>query len=290
MAWTAADIPDQTGRVAIVTGGNGGLGLATVRALAGRGATVVMAARNAEKAAAALDDVRRDVADAEVWIQPLDLGSLASVRSAAAGIAERHAAVDLLFDNAGVMATPELTTDDGFELQLGTNHLGHFAFTALLFPTLVHSGGARVVCTTSTARWMGRTVDPDDPDLHGRYGPWKSYGRSKLANVHFALELQRRASAAGAPVASLLADPGLSNTELQTQSVHAPALPQLRAGTDPRAHGGELYAPRFVSTGDPIRFPLSFRSTDRKAGRRLWELSERLTGITFDVDELTRSA
>src|SRR3954464_11290465 len=263
VSWTTADIPDQTGRVAVVTGANGGLGLETARALAGKGAHVVMAARNQEKAAAAVEDIRKGQPDADLEVVALDLSSQASVREAAEKILAAHDTIDLLINNAGVMGIPERKTADGFEMQFGTNHLGHYALTALLMPALLRAGdGTRVVTVTSTAHHMGRAVNPDNPHLEGKYGAWKAYGQSKLANFHFGLGLQKRLEEAGAPVASLIAHPGLSNTDLQTVSVQETdggfsqkffhsmagstgmkpadgALPQLRAATDLEAKGGE---------------------------------------------------
>jgi NAD(P)-dependent dehydrogenase (short-subunit alcohol dehydrogenase family) len=193
-------------------------------------------------------------------------------------------------------------------MQFGTNHLGHFAFTALLMPALIRAGKSRVVTVTSTARHFGRPVDPDNPHLRGSYGPWKAYGQSKLANLHFALELQRRIQAAGLEMESLVAHPGYSNTNLQAHSAsqsegfshrffhrtvqwvgmdpHEGARPQLRAATDPEAKGGELYAPRYVNNGAAVRRPLVGRSHNREAMETLWEVSERETGIEFDVARL----
>src|SRR5690349_14316469 len=259
MSWTTEDIPDQSGRVAVVTGANGGLGLETARALAAKGAHVVMAVRNQEKAAAAVEDIKSSVPDAKLELVSLDLGSQASIKEAAAQILASHDTIDLLINNAGIMGIPERKTADGFEMQFGTNHLGHFALTALLMPALLRAGeGARIVTVTSTAHHMGRAVKPDNPHLEGKYGPWKAYGQSKLANFHFGLGLQKKLEDAGAPVASLIAHPGLSNTDLQTVSVEETdggfsqkffhglagstgmtpaqgALPQLRAATDPEA-------------------------------------------------------
>lgn len=305
MAWTTRDIPDLSGRTVVVTGANGGLGLETARALAGAGAHVVMAARNQEKAAAAANDIRRSHPNASLEIVALDLGSLASVRKAAETIAATHPTIDVLVNNAGVMACPERRTEDGFEMQFGTNHLGHWAFTALLLAPLVRADSARVVTVTSTAHHMGRAVDPDDPHLRRSYGPWKAYGQSKLANFHFALGLQREFEAAGARAQSLVAHPGLSDTDLQATSVDATnggaiqrffhmlarrtgmtaaqgALPQLRAACDPGARGGEFYAPRFGNTGAAVRRPV-LRPGIGKAIERLWAVSERETGIALDV-------
>jgi len=306
MSWTAADIPDQTGRTAVVTGANGGLGLETARALAAAGAHVVMAARNQEKAAGAVEDIRRSAPAASLEVVELDLGSLASVRRAAEQTLATHERIDLLVNNAGVMGIPESATADGFEMQFGTNHLGHYALTALLMPAVLAAPAARVVTVTSTAHHMGRAVDPSNPNLKGKYGPWRAYGQSKLANFHFGLGLQERLAGAGAPAISLIAHPGLSNTDLQAVSVQETggglsqrffhglagktgmtpaqgALPQLRAATDPAARGGEFYAPRFVNNGPPVRRPVLRRLGMETAIARLWEVSERETGLKLDV-------
>jgi NAD(P)-dependent dehydrogenase (short-subunit alcohol dehydrogenase family) len=304
VAWTAADIPDLGGRIAVVTGGNGGLGLEVGRELARKGALVVIAARDRSKADAAIASIVEDVPDAVVEVEPLDLASQASVRRAASHLLERHARIDLLVNNAGVMATPERRTDDGFELQLAVNHLGHFAFTGLLLPALLESDAARVVSVTSTGRHVGGRIDPGNPHLVGVYGPWRAYGRSKLANVHFALGLERRFREAGVAAKSLVAHPGFVNTDLQARSVRATgggrsqrffheavrrvgmtpargALVILRSATDPDAIGGTLYTPRWVNTGPPVRRPLFRRSTDPDAIEALWLVSERETGVTY---------
>jgi NAD(P)-dependent dehydrogenase (short-subunit alcohol dehydrogenase family) len=304
MSWSTSDIPSLAGRTAVVTGANGGLGLETARALAGAGAHVVVAARDQAKAARALEAIRTNDPGADVALVELNLASLASVRAAAEQIASEHSAIDILVNNAGVMGIPEQQTEDGFEMQLGVNHLGHFALTAHLLPALLAAPAARVVSVTSIARHTGLPADPKNPHLHGRYRPWRSYNRSKLANYHFAIGLQRRLAAAGAPAISLMAHPGLSNTNLQAHSVEATgggfsqrfwyaaarhtgmtaaagALPQLRAATDPRARGGELYAPRFMSAGAPVRRPVLRRVGLTRSIDRLWELSERETGVTL---------
>lgn len=305
MSYTTDSIPGLTGRTAVVTGANGGLGLETARALAGKGAHVVMAARNQEKATEAAELIRAAIPDASLEIVPLDLGSLRSVREAVDQVLAAHPTVDILVNNAGVMAMPEQQTVDGFEMQLGVNHLGHWALTAQLMPALLAASQARVVSVTSTAHHMGRPVDPDNPHLHGRYEPWRAYGQSKLANYHFAIGLQRMFERAGVRAISLLAHPGLSNTDLQATTVAAGgggragaffhalttrtgmspakgALPQIRAATDPRAKGGELYAPRFVNNGAAVRRPLLRPGTDR-AIAALWLVSERETGIPLVI-------
>jgi NAD(P)-dependent dehydrogenase (short-subunit alcohol dehydrogenase family) len=305
MTWTAADIPDQTGRTAVVTGANGGLGLETARALAAAGAHVVMAVRNQEKAAAAVDSIRASAPEASLELVPLDLSSQASVKEAAGAIVAAHPTLDLLINNAGVMGIPERRTVDGFEMQFGTNHLGHWTLTAVLLPALLKGSGTRIVTVTSTAHHMGRAVDPANPNLDGKYGPWKAYGQSKLANFDFGIGLQRRLAGAGAPAASLIAHPGLSNTDLQTVSVHETggglsqrffewlaahtgmsaehgARPQLRAATDPAAKGGEFYGPLWVNNGPPVRKPIFRRIGLEHAIARLWDVSERATGVELD--------
>ncbi len=306
MTWTSTDIPDQHGRTAVVTGANGGLGYETASALAGAGAHVVMAARDQDKAQRAAERIVETHPAASLELVPLDLGDLASVRTAASTIASAHPTIDLLVNNAGLMAMPEATTADGFEMQFGVNHLGHFALTALLLEPILRGSRSRVVTVTSTAHHMGRAVDPDNPHLRGRYKPWRAYGQAKLANFHFGLGLDQRLRAAGSTSASLIAHPGLSNTDLQARTVReggggasagffhtlaertgmSPAqgaLPQLRAATDPRAHGGEMYGPRFVTNGPPVRRPILRRVGLQRAVETLWQVSERETGIALDV-------
>ncbi len=306
MAWTTAEIPDQSGRIAVVTGANGGLGLETSRALAAAGAHVVMAARNQEKAVSAVEDIRGTVAEPSLEVVPLDLGSQDSVREAADQILAAHERIDLLINNAGVMGIPERKTVDGHEMQFGVDHLGHWSLTALLMPALLRAQAARIVTVTSTAHHMGRAVDPANPHLEGKYRPWRAYGQAKLANFHFGLGLQRQLEAAAAPASSLIAHPGLSNTDLQAVSVQETgggrsqrffhrmaessgmspadgALPQLRAATDPDARGGEFYGPKWVNNGPPVRKPIFRRIGMDSAIRKLWEVSERETGITLEV-------
>ncbi len=305
MAYTTSSIPELGGRTAVVTGANGGLGLETAKALAGAGAHVVMAVRNQEKAAAAVAEIQAAHPTASLELVPLDLASLASVRSAADQILANHDRIDRLVNNAGVMAMPESRTTDGFEMQLGVNHLGPGALTAHVMPALLAAAAARVVSVTSTAHHIGRPVDPDNPHLEGRYKPWRAYGQSKLANYHFALGLQEMFEDAGVSAQSLLAHPGLTNTDLQSTTVDAGgggwlatashamaraigmdppagALPQIRAATDPGARGGEFYAPRFVNSGAAVRRP-SLRPGRKKAIAKLWAVSERETGVAMRV-------
>ena len=306
MSWTATDIPDQRGRTAVVTGANGGLGLVTARDLAAKGAHVVMAVRNQKKAAGAVEEIRAAVPGASLELVALDLSSQASVKEAAGKILAAHNGVDLLVNNAGVMAIAETRTVDGFEMQFGVDHLGHWTLTALLLPALLRTPGSRVVTVTSTAHHMGRPVNVSNPYLKGRYGPWTAYGQAKLANFHFGLGLQRELERVGAQTVSLIAHPGLSNTDLQAVSVDGSgggasqrffhvlarhtgmspddgALPQLRAATDPKAKGGEFYGPVFVNNGPPVRKPILRRFGMNRAVAKLWEVSERETGVAINL-------
>jgi NAD(P)-dependent dehydrogenase (short-subunit alcohol dehydrogenase family) len=311
MSWTAADIPDQTGRVAVVTGANGGLGLETARELARKGATVVMGVRNQEKAEVAAADIKAEISDARLELRELDLASLSSVKAFAERAVGEHPTIDLLVNNAGVMAIPHELTADEFEIQFGTNHLGHFALTAQLLSALIHTPGARVVTVTSTARHVATKLDSDDLNMDENYSPWGAYGRSKIANMNFALELNGRLESVGAPAVSLVAHPGFSNTDLQARSarehggasqrfsartvrwVGTPpskgALSQLRAATDPEAGGGELYAPRWVNTGSPVRRPVTGWRNRPDDMETLWGVSEDATGIEFDIEAIAAS-
>jgi NAD(P)-dependent dehydrogenase (short-subunit alcohol dehydrogenase family) len=305
MSWTIADIPDLTSRVAVVTGANGGLGLETTRALAGAKAHVVMAARDQAKAQGALAEIRGTDPEASLEVVELDLGSLESVRDAAAEISVAHPSIDILVNNAGVMAVPEGRTSDGWETQLGINHLGHWVLTADLLRSLLAAEAARVVSVTSTAHHFGRQVDQANPNMEGDYDPWRAYYRSKLANYYFALGLQREFERRALPAQSLVAHPGLSRTNLQVYTVEQGAggrmgafferraaragmdpadgaLPQLRAATDPDAKGGEMYAPRFIQSGPPVRRPIMRRIGLDGAIDNLWSVSEQLTGERLD--------
>jgi NAD(P)-dependent dehydrogenase (short-subunit alcohol dehydrogenase family) len=296
--WTVDDIPDQTGRTALVTGANSGLGLHTSIALARRGARVLMACRNPTKASAALDRVRSDVAHANAELIPLDLASLASIRSAAADVSVRTPALDLLVDNAGVMAIPRAQTADGFEMQLGTNHLGHFALTGLLLPTLLAGSDPRVVVVSSDAHKIGR-IRFEDLMGEKSYGRWSAYGQSKLANLLFVRELDRRAAGRFTAVG---AHPGYAATNLQSnygnpvvdlfmkignrviaQSDEAGAWPQLYAATMPDVKSGEYFGPSgmFGLRGAPHRDTPTRAASDDETARRLWEISEQLTGVTY---------
>jgi len=236
MSWTASDIPDLGGKTIVVTGANSGLGFEASRAFARNGARVVLACRNVEKAAAARDDILASAPRANVEIRALDLASLASVRAFADSLVSNHERLDVLCNNAGVMALPRRETADGFEMQLGTNHLGHFALTGLLLPLLKRTG-ARVVTQSSGAHRMGR-IDFDD--LHGRryYGRWRAYGQSKLANLLFAYELQRRLENEGVGVISVACHPGYAATELQFAAARMEGAAQRGWSTCSRSRTG----------------------------------------------------
>lgn len=308
--WTAADVGDQSGRVAVITGATSGLGLETARVLAQHGATVVLAARDPAKASAAADRVRAaksgSVQTGTVETAELDLASLESVRKAAADLAARFARLDLLINNAGVMMPPYSLTKDGFELQFGTNHLGPFALTGLLLSSLLAQPGSRIVTVSSNAHRAGR-LNFDDLQSARHYQKMAAYGRSKLANLMFTYELQRRLSAAGARTIALAAHPGTARTDLTrhlsgvaqaamssrfsalnsrwVQDGSMGALPTLRAATDPDAIGGTYYGPDgpMQLTGYPVVVTSSTRSHNKEAQRRLWNESEQLTGVTYPV-------
>jgi NAD(P)-dependent dehydrogenase (short-subunit alcohol dehydrogenase family) len=313
IAWTPQEVPDLTGRRALVTGVTSGLGEATVLELVGRGAEVVMAARHQDKLAAAVADVQRRVPAAVVHPLRVDLADLTSVRRAA-DEAAAYGPLHLLVNNAGVMGTAHQRTPDGFELQLATNHLGPFALTGLLLDRLVAAGGrpgdARVVTVSSIMATSVRTVPLDDPrEQHGRYRRWRAYGESKLANLLFTLELDRRARAAGLPVLAVAAHPGYTHTNLVRtgmrrggsgglrvdgaiglavtrlvgQSPEDGALPTLMAATAPGLPGGSYVGPAgpFGLHGPPTLVGLPGPALDTELARALWELSERATGVSW---------
>ncbi|QFZ17388.1 oxidoreductase [Saccharothrix syringae] len=303
--WTEADIPDQTGRTALVTGANSGLGLRTAEVLGARGAHVLLACRSPERGQRALERVLAAGASAE--LVRLDLADLSSVRAAAKAVRERTGdALDLLINNAGVMAVPLGRTADGFERQFGTNHLGHAALTWLLMPALRTRPGARVVTVSSLAHQAG-SVDLADPDYEvRRYRAWPAYAQSKLANLLFARELDRRARAAGLDVTSVAAHPGVTATELSantarsrgnpliglgakignlfSQPVEKGALPQLYAATAPGVEPGGYYGPSGLRGmfGHPGPAWSTAASRDELAASRLWDLTAKLTGVEPD--------
>ncbi|WP_252700181.1 oxidoreductase [Natronosalvus vescus] len=301
MGWTAADIPEVTDATVVVTGANSGIGHETARELARAGATVVMACRSRDRSEAAAGAIHADVGRADLWREHLDLASLESVRAFADRLEDSE--IDVLVNNAGVMGIPHETTADGFEKQFGVNHLGHFALTGLLLENLVEGG--RVVTVSSTMHKMG-SIDFDD--LHGEqsYGPWDAYAQSKLANVLFARELQRRLEAAGRGVKSIAVHPGYADTNLQLRVARAKgsrlqlvmmglanalfaqpaskgALPTLYAATAPDVEGGAYYGPGgpFNVRGSPTRQRPSSAAHNPETARRLWERSEAETAVEY---------
>jgi NAD(P)-dependent dehydrogenase (short-subunit alcohol dehydrogenase family) len=304
--WRAVDIPDQSGRLAVITGANGGLGLVTSRELARAGARVVLAVRDIERGSAAAAEIRENVPEALVEVAELDLASLASVRAFAETIAGRHERIDLLVNNAGVMATPRRTTVDGLELQIGTNHFGHFALTGLLLPNLLAARSPRVVTISSTLHAYGRMTF-DDLNRERGYNRYLAYGQAKLANLLFALELERLARRHGTRLVSMAAHPGYAATNLQLAGVgFAPAravmaganrifalsplmgaLPTLCAATLPQLPGGTFVGPsRFGGyRGYPGLNTPSARARDEDSARRLWEVSEDLTKVHFSFQD-----
>jgi NAD(P)-dependent dehydrogenase (short-subunit alcohol dehydrogenase family) len=305
--WTAEQIPDQTGRTAIVTGANSGLGLETARELARHGASVVLACRDTRKGAAALHDIESSVQSATVELAPLDLASLVSVQSFAESFAGRANGLDLLINNAGVMAPPRRETSDGFELQFGTNVLGHFALTAHMIPLMQGRPGARVVTVSSNAHKMGR-INFEDLQSQRLYMRWTAYAQSKLGDLMFALELDRRLRASGSTVRSLAAHPGYAATNLQSaaaptldriamvftnllmaQNAAMGALPTLYAATEPSLQGGEYVGPDGIGEfrGHPRVVSPSRTALDRHKAARLWEAAEELTGTSFQLDATT---
>ena len=306
MTWNITDIPNLTGKVAVITGANGGLGLASAKALAGKGAHIIMAARNQDKAAAARDEILSTIPNASLEIVELDLGSLDSVAAAAKQITAQRDRIDIMMCNAGVMAIPQATTVDGFDQQFGVNVLGHWALLGQLMPLIVSTPGARIVTLSSTAQHVGRAIDPDDPHMRTDYDSWKMYGQTKLAMRHLAVGLQQQFEQAGVDVIALSAQPGLTNSDLQTttqehggggllgkvsvrwakatgMSTDRGALSQLRAATDPAAPGGGFYGPLFVMNGPPVRKPLVRPGSDSAIGV-LWQIAEQETGVAIDVE------
>jgi NAD(P)-dependent dehydrogenase (short-subunit alcohol dehydrogenase family) len=299
--WTAQDIPDQHGRLAVVTGANSGIGLIAARELARAGADVILACRNTAKGADAERAIREAAPDASVTVEALDLGSLASVRSFAERFRSSHGSLDLLINNAGVMAPPRQVTSDGFELQFGTNHLGHFALTGLLIDTMTGRNDARVVTVSSGAHRTGH-IEFDDLQGERKYRRWGAYGQSKLANLLFAFELDRRLRASGSSIRSVAAHPGYAATNLQSAAAPAPdrylmavsnvilaqsaemgALPTLYAATFPDLEGGSYVGPggMFEQRGYPKLVGSTAAAQDKDVARRLWDVSQELTGVTF---------
>ena len=309
MPWTVADMPRLNGRTVIVTGANSGLGYCTALALANSGADVTLAVRSVERGEAAARTIRASVTSATVSVASLDLADLTSIRAFAQRFSSEHpSGLDLLINNAGIMAVPKSTTADGFEMQFGTNHLGHFALTGLLLPALVAVPGSRVVTVSSFAHRMGKM---NFADLMGArsYRAWGAYGQSKLANLLFTAELQRRLSLAAMHVKAMSAHPGYANTNLQTavarkagrtlqarmthsfnnlaaQSAQSGALPTLFAATAPGLPGDSFVGPDgFMQLrGHPVLVDRSAAARDMEAAATLWQVSEQLTAVHYPFD------
>jgi NAD(P)-dependent dehydrogenase (short-subunit alcohol dehydrogenase family) len=304
-AWTANDLPDLSGKRIVVTGANSGIGFEAAREFARRGAYVVLACRSMEKAQAAAARITTAHPRAAVELMELDLSSLASVRNFARTFRDKHRKVHVLCNNAGVMALPYRRTADGFEMQFGTNHLGHFALTGLLLEALLETADARVVTVSSGAHWIGR-IRFGDLQWEGGYSEWLAYGQSKLANLLFTLELQRRAEQAGVGLKSIACHPGYAATNLQAaglrmqglwmleaamdfanrlfaQSAAMGALPLLYAAAAPAVKGGDYIGPDGPGElrGYPTKVPCSPAARDPETARRLWDISEQLTGVRF---------
>ncbi|GAB4417826.1 MAG: SDR family NAD(P)-dependent oxidoreductase [Bacteroidia bacterium] len=296
MNWNTDSIPDLHGRIAIVTGATSGLGKETARVLAGKGAQVVMAVRNTQKGDAVADEIRRQFPHAAIEVSALDLASLASVRRFSDAFAAGHARLDLLVNNAGIMMCPFDRTEDGFEIQMGTNHLGHFALTGYLLPLLRQTPGARIVATSSVAHRRGN-IDLGDIGWEKRkYDTVQAYGDSKIANLYFAYAFARKFAADPSAPLITAAHPGWTRTELQrhsgvfmflnrffAQDADMGALPTLRAAFDPAARSGDYYGPSgwMELQGYPVKVASNKRSHDADAAARLWQLSETLTGVAY---------
>jgi NAD(P)-dependent dehydrogenase (short-subunit alcohol dehydrogenase family) len=300
--WTEAEVPDQSGRTAVITGGNSGIGLEAARVLAVRGARLILACRDQGKAHDAVTRIRAAAPGADVRAVPLDLASLDSVRAAAGQIRSACEGIDLVVNNAGVMMPPYGRTADGFELQFGINHLGHFALTGLLIDRLAALPGARVVTVSSNSH-AGGQINFDDLQSERGYRRVAGYGQSKLANLMFTYELQRRLHSAGSPAIAVAAHPGLTRTDLArylspvmtafyvlaerplAQRAAIGALGTLRAATDPAVRGGDYYGPARWrgERGYPVLVSSSERSHDEGAQCRLWQESERLTGVRYAI-------
>ena len=293
--WTANDIPDQTGRMAIITGANSGIGYETARALAQKGATVILACRSLVKGETAVSQIHQETPTAKLDLMQLDLSDLSSVNQFVQEFKEQYKRLDLLINNAGVMMPPFTKTKDGFELQFGTNHLGHFALTGQLLDLITSTPNARVVNVSSMAHKVGQ-INFDNLNAEKNYNRTGAYGQSKLANLLFTYELQRRFQAAGIDVVATAAHPGWTGTNLQahssffnmlnpiiSQKPEMGALPTLYAAIAPDVEGGDYYGPRGWQEirGYPKRVPSNRRSHDTAVAARLWNVSEELTGVKF---------
>ena len=300
--WTTADIPDLSGKVIIVTGGNSGLGYESVKAFANKDAEIILACRSAEKGEKAKQEILKNKPDANIVVMPLDLADLASVRDFANKFTANYSKLDILMNNAGIMTPPYFKTKDGFEGQFGTNHLGHFALTGLLFGLLKKTPESRIVNTSSAAHKAGKMDFSNLMYEDGKgYSRIRAYGRSKLANLLFTYELQRKLQDIDASIITLAAHPGGAKTNLDThmrriwwikvliplisasmQSQAMGALPQIRAAVDPAANGGTYYGPEKGMKGYPVLVESNSRSHNLEDAARLWAVSEQLTGVSFE--------
>lgn len=305
LKWTANNIPDQTGKTAVVTGANSGLGYETVRGLARKNANIIMASRNPEKGQAALNAIQAEFPQASLELMSLDLSDLSSVHAFAQAYTQKHDKLDMLINNAGVMALPYQKTSDGFEMQFGTNHLGHFALTGLLLEPLLNTAGARVVTVSSGLHHSGE-MDFNDLNWEKSYNKWSAYGRSKLANLLFTYELERKLEASKQDVISVAAHPGYAATNLQSgggavqrvgmsimnkllaQSAEMGALPQLYAATAPDVVGGDYFGPKGLqeSRGYPVKVASNDKSHNLADAAQLWKVSVEMTKVTYaQLDE-----
>jgi len=293
--WTAADIPDQQDRIAVITGANSGIGYEAALALAKSGATVIIASRSGERGQGAVQRIRDRHQPSRVEFMQLDLASLESIALFAEEFAVRHDRLDLLINNAGVMMTPFQKTEDGFELQFGTNHLGHFALTGHLLELVARTPGSRIVTVSSMAHKLGR-IDFEDLNGESNYNRTKAYEQSKLANLLFTYELQRRLESNGSETLSVAAHPGWTATNLQSNTIifrmmnplvgmtpEQGALPSLYAAVAPGVKSGEYFGPRglFEIRGYPTRVKSSRDSRNLEDAARLWEISEKMTGVKY---------
>ncbi len=299
--WTAKDIPDQSGRMVLITGANSGVGYESAVALAQKGARVVMAVRSMDKGQKARQELLKRASGASVDLMALDLGSLKSVRAFAENFNAQYDRLDVLMNNAGIMAPPYRQTEDGFESQFGTNHLGHFALTGLLLPRLLETPKSRIVTVSSSAYLLGR-MNFEDLQSEKGYRPTRAYNQSKLANILFAQELQRRLDRAGADVISVASQPGYAVTNLQNDQrgianytlypllrllmshpADVGATYQLYAATAPDVRGGDYYEPKRTLVGEVVRSEMNARGKNAADAARLWAISEQLTGVTINV-------
>jgi len=294
--WNSANIPDQKGKIAIVTGSTSGLGKEAVRVLALKGAQVIMAVRNTEKGDKVAKQIKENDKGASIQVMELDLGSLKSVKAFSTAFLKKFDRLDILINNAGVMMCPFSKTEDGFEIQMGTNHLGHFALTGHLMPLLKKTPGSRVVATSSIAHRNGN-IDFSDINWESRsYKTGKAYGDSKIANLYFAYELSKKLSSEGNNPLVTAAHPGWTATELQrhsgmfkvlnkffAQDLSMGTLPTLRAATDPEAKAGDFFGPSGMMElrGSPKKVESNALSQDKKKAEKLWEISELLTDVKF---------